>query len=94
MLKLASKFYTKLVNLIYHKGYVIEFKTEKEPNFKKLSYLLNTIGSWITKQDKLWICTSSIKDKDEFVRKFSKITKIPEEEFTIEERYFPFVLKY
>lgn len=29
MLKLASNFYTELVNLIYPKGYVIEFKTEK-----------------------------------------------------------------
>lgn len=94
MIKPIKNFYRKLFKTVYHKGYIIEFNKDRRYKFKEFIPEINSIGTWIVKNDNLWICTSSITNKNVFLEQFIKLTKIKKEYFKIEEKYYPFILKY
>lgn len=94
MLKTLKNFYINLIKLVYHKGYAIEFNIENHPSFEEKKRFLNSIGTWLIKQDNMWLCTSKITNKEEFIKKFIRGTGISLDKFSIEERYYPFKLRY
>lgn len=88
MLKMINRFYNKLYGKAFYKGYAIKFDgMENAPAFD--SYKLADLGTWLTTSGKMWMCTSTITDPDEFAERFFALTRLSPTEVTIEERYFP-----
>lgn len=88
MLKYIQRFYSKMANTAFHKGYKITFEgLSEEPNFK--DYHLEDIGVWMKKSGDYWLCTSKITNLDKFTQLFLKKTKLSSTKITIEERHFP-----
>lgn len=88
MLKGMNRFYNKIAQLIYRKGYLIDFsRLEKNPTFD--DYDLNDIGNWLSTKGDQWLCTSKITNKEEFAEDFFEKTQLPQEKIKIEEKYYP-----